>query len=206
MPKGSLILMLDLETTGNESVVLYPAPGVVKQNPDASEIVEVGLIMLDNPSLQEIGSFEVVIQPSAKGMKALMSKDVVRKMHETNGLLAELQAGNGVHPAVADAMISKWLDQFTEDSTHIPYGGSGVTHFDRQYINLYLPRLARRITYWALDVGAPRRIFEIKGGDTYSIDAKDHRSLQDTRVHSDELRFYAEAGDLASRYRDLATS
>lgn len=202
MPKGTLILVTDLETTGNEPVVLSGG----KLNPVPSEIVEVGIVMLDNPSLNEIGAFEILVRPSPIGMKRLLEKDVVRKMHETNGLLAELQAGLGVPPEVADEQINRWISQFSEETTHIPVAGSGVSHFDRQYINKYLPKFAKRLTYWHLDVGSVRRIFEIKGGETYSIDAKDHRALQDSRVHADELRFYAEAGDLASRYRDLSTS
>lgn len=188
MPATNLALILDTETTGNA--------------PD-SELIEVGMVMLDVPSLTELGEFTIVIEPSPEQFSAMMEKDVVRKMHEVNGLLADLLAHKGVSPDEADALINKWLDQFTTERTHIPYGGSGVSHFDRQYINRQLPRLARRITYWALDVGAVRRIFALQGASTHSIEAKTHRALDDAKVHAEELRFYAEAGRLADKYRDL---
>lgn len=105
---------------------------------------------------------------------------------------------------MADALIGKWLDQFSEDNTHIPYGGSGVSHFDRQYINRDLPRLGRRLTFWALDVGCVRRIFALQGASTASIDAKTHRALDDALVHADELRFYAKRGIMADRYEDVS--
>jgi oligoribonuclease (3'-5' exoribonuclease) len=188
VPNNNLILILDLETTGNE---------------DLDEIVEFGGVMLDSPSLNEIGSFSIVIQPSTAAFKRLMEKDVVRKMHETNGLLADLQAGKGVSVDVADDQIVHWIKQFTEDSSHVPYGGSGVSHFDRPYIKRFLPKLNKRITYWALDVGSSRRIAMLRGSQTASIEAKDHRALQDSRVHADELRFYAQRFEYADRYEDL---
>ena len=186
MPVNNLALILDTETTGNM--------------PD-SDLIEIGMVMLDVPSLQELGTYTIVIEPSPEQFSAMMAKDVVRQMHEKNGLIDDLVAGKGVHPNVADSLINKWLDGFTQERTHIPYGGSGVAHFDRQYITRQLPRLNRRITFWALDVGAVRRIFALQGASTASIDAKTHRALDDAQVHSAELRFYAEAGRLADEAR-----
>lgn len=191
MPASNLALILDTETTGNK--------------PD-SELIEIGMVMLDVPSLKQLGEFTIVIEPSPEQFSVMMQNDVVRKMHEVNGLLKDVADGMGVHPDVADSLINKWLDQFTEDRSHIPYGGSGVAHFDRQYITKQLPRLNRRITYWSLDVGAVRRIFALQGASTASIDAKTHRALDDAKVHAEELRFYAEAGQLADKYRDLRDS
>lgn len=188
MPASNLALILDTETTGNMA---------------ESELIEIGMVMLDVPSLVELGEFTIVIEPSPEQFSAMMAKDVVREMHEKNGLLDDLRAGKGVHPNVADSLINKWLDQFTTERTHIPYGGSGVAHFDRQYITKQLPRLNRRITYWALDVGSVRRIFALQGASTASIDAKTHRALDDAKVHAEELRYYAQAGQYADRYRDL---
>jgi oligoribonuclease (3'-5' exoribonuclease) len=179
---------LDTETTGNES---------------EDELIEIGLVMLDVPSLHQLGEFTVVVQPSKAGYERMMAKDVVREMHEKNGLLADVQGGYGVHPDVADAQIMRWLDQFAEPRSHIPYGGSGVAHFDRQYIAKFLPRLNKRITYWALDVGSVRRIFALQGASTASIEAKTHRALDDAKVHADELRFYAERGRKADAYDKL---
>ena len=188
MPQMSLALILDTETTGNRP---------------ESELIEIGMVMLDVPSLNELGRLSVVVKPSSAGLRALMEKDNVRKMHEDNGLLDDLRHGKGVTKVVADATINKWLDQYAEPRTHIPYGGSGVSHFDRQYINRDLPLLGQRLTYWALDVGACRRIFALQGASTHSIDAKTHRALDDALVHADELRFYAEAGRLADRMRGV---
>lgn len=189
MPASNLALILDTETTGNK--------------PD-SDLIEIGMVMLDVPSLRELGEFTIVIQPSAEQFADMKANPIVSKMHEINGLTADLEAGKGVTPVMADSLINKWLDQFIQERTHIPYGGSGVAHFDRQYITRQLPVLNRRITYWPLDVGAVRRIFALQGASTASIDAKTHRALDDARVHAEELRFYAEAGRLADQARQAA--
>lgn len=188
MPQSNLALMLDTETTGNQS---------------EDEMIEMGMVMVDVPSLNELGTFTVVIQPTPAAMQRLLQNQIVREMHEKNGLLADLQQGLGVHPDVADARINNWLNQFADERTHIPYGGSGVAHFDRQYIVKALPRLNKRITYWALDVGSVRRIFSLQGASTASIEAKTHRALDDAKVHTEELRFYAQRGTYADRYEDL---
>lgn len=186
MPKGSLILILDTETTGNEA---------------EDEIIEIGMVMLDSPSLNEIGSFSAVIKPSGNGLARLLNKPVVKAMHEKNGLLDDLPAG--LPAEIVDSQIIRWLGQYSEDTTHIPFGGSGVLHFDRQYIRKGLPRLDKRITYWALDVGVARRISAIRGYKTASIDAKDHRALQDARVHAEELRFYVDRFRRADEHEAL---
>lgn len=187
-PISNLALILDTETTGNR--------------PD-SELIEIGAVMLDVPSLEELGAFSIVIDPSPEQFSLMIHKDVVREMHEANGLLDDLVAGKGVSPREADRAINEWIDRFTTERAHIPYGGSGVSHFDRQYINRQLTRLSRRITYWALDVGSVRRIFSLVGADTASIEAKTHRALDDARVHAEEVRYYAQAGLYAGYYRDL---
>jgi oligoribonuclease len=189
VPQADLALILDIETTGNK---------------EESELIEIGLVMLAVPSLSELGRMSVIVDPSPEAFSDMMANDVVRKMHEVDGLTEDLLAHKGVSKETADATINRWLDQFTDSPrTHIPYGGSGVAHFDRKYIDRDLPRLGKRLTYWALDVGSARRIFALQGASTMSIEGKTHRALDDALVHADELRWYAEAGTLADKYRDL---
>lgn len=189
MPQTDIALILDIETTGNK---------------DESELIEIGLVMVAVPSLNELGRLTVLVEPSQESFNDMLANPVVSEMHAKTGLTEDLLAGKGVTPESADTFINQWLNQFTDSPrTHIPYGGSGVSHFDRKYIDRDLPRLGKRLTYWSLDVGAARRIFALQGASTMSIEGKTHRALDDALVHTDELRFYAEAGRLADRYRDL---
>lgn len=190
MPREDKIIFLDLETTG------------VDEKED--EIIEVGLVMLDatQPDFPEIGSFTHIIMPSDAAFMRMARKPVVRDMHKKNGLYQEVEA---LLPANymaysslrVDEEISAWIKEFVgNDSTQIPYGGSGVAHFDRRFIKKYLPRFDKMITHWALDVGVLRRSF-VKAGVTPADvvlesqgQEKDHRALQDARVHADEWRYY----------------
>lgn len=189
MPQTDIAVILDIETTGNK---------------DESELIEIGLVMVAVPSLNELGRLTVLVEPTQEAFNDMMLNPVVRAMHEKTNLVDDLVAGKGMTPEGADTYINNWLNQFTDSPrTHIPYGGSGVAHFDRKYIDRDLPKLGKRLTYWALDVGSVRRIFQLQGASTMSIEGKTHRALDDALVHTDELRFYAEAGRLADRYRDL---
>ena len=188
MPREDLILFLDLETTGSDE--------------DLDEIIEVGIVMLDAKTLEEIDSFTEVIAPNDNAYLRMEDEDVVRKMHEVNGL-AELirkdrrenmflKGANAV-----DLEITDWLRKHVgNDNTQIPYGGSGVAHFDRRFIKKYLPKFDKMITHWAHDVGTIRRSFVKAGLQTADNflektgQAKDHRALQDARVHADEFRLY----------------
>lgn len=181
-PREDLILMLDLETTGTSV--------------PEDEIIEVGLVLLSTDTgYPEIDAGEWVIVPSDEAFMRMMKNDVVRNMHESNGLLDDIHSGRGKHSHSridVEADIIRFLNKHTDgDTTHIPYGGSGVSHFDRRFIKHFLPYLDSRITHWAYDVGVMRRMF-IKAGAPYAAleGSKTHRALDDARVHADEFRWY----------------
>ena len=186
-PRTDLVLFLDLEATGNT---------------DLDEIVEVGLSMIETQGWTEVGSYSRTILPTSRGMARIMATPVVKDMHEKSGLLRDLAAMQDMADGVAhtdilssidivDRDIEQWLDAYLKgDKNHIPYGGSGVSHYDRKYITKYLPRLDKRITFWALDVGPIRRTARLAGRtDWPNQDDKAHRALADARFHADEFRF-----------------
>lgn len=195
-PREDLILFLDLETTGVD---------VPKD-----EIIEVGLSMVSTEAgYPEVGSFSRVIIPGDEAFLRMVNKPVVLEMHQKNGLFDEIVALKQKSEAVdndddakliwgstqggAQRDILQWLKQFVgDDTTNIPFGGSGVLHFDRRFIKHFMPRFDARITHWAYDVGVLRRTFMKAGVKYASIDAKTHRALDDARVHAEEWRYYQE--------------
>lgn len=179
-PRTDLILFLDTETTGVE----------VPQD----EIIEIGLSLVSTEAgYPEVDSFTSIIIPKDSAWERMMKNDVVRKMHQSNGLLDELTKPDNYVFSLSDVErdVIAWLDtHLNGDTTHIPYGGSGVLHFDRRFIDYFMPRFSKRLSHWAFDVGVMRRMF-IKAGAPYaSIDAKTHRALDDARVHAEEFRWY----------------
>ncbi len=175
-PRKDLIVFLDLETTGND---------------EADEIIEIGMVMLKAPDWQEIGSFSQVVYPNDSAWDRLIHNDVVYQMHQLNGLLLDATSDKAVVREKAEGRALAWLDGLTDGSTtHIPLGGSGVSHFDRPYLRREMPDLSKRFTYWAYDVGVVRRMYELTDGIGWpSQDGKTHRALDDARVHAEEFRY-----------------
>jgi oligoribonuclease (3'-5' exoribonuclease) len=180
MPRDDVILWVDLETTGNHS---------------EDEIVEIGLALTDS-ELNVIDTFSRVVKPSAWGFNRIESNEVVKAMHEASGLMDDLisatTAPNPFVMADIDLKIRSWLDNAAGKSKeHIPFAGSGVVHFDRKYIQRFLPRLNSRITFWAYDVGVMRRTWQLLGLQT-PVETKAHRALDDVYAAIDEYAFYCE--------------
>lgn len=174
--RKDFILVLDLETTGNDR--------------KEDEICEFGAVLL-NEKGDEVASINIPIRPSAYGMERLMANDVVREMHTTSGLLVDIQAENLPDVAAAEDIILDWLDNWTGTSTeHIPYGGSGVSHFDRDYLVRDMPNLMKRLSHWTYDVAVLRRVFQLADVPPFRMTGKTHRSIDDARVHAEELRQY----------------
>lgn len=176
-PREDFILFLDLETTGTDE--------------DKDNIIEVGCSLISTEEgYPEVSSFSAMSYPSDEAYGRMMNKQVVREMHEVNGLLEDLKAVNVRIDKVDEAVVA-WLDHNVKgDNSHVPLGGSGVTHFDRRFIKRYMPKLDARLTHWAYDVGVMRRMFMKAGAPYASMDAKTHRALDDARVHADEFRWY----------------
>lgn len=192
MPNKDFILFLDLETTGNKA----------GEDEDGywDEILEVGLVLIRADDLSEVERKSWIVRPSMNALNRLADNDVVWKMHQENGLYDDLRWGSSIEDV--DSSVEAFIKALVPGNDHIPYGGSGVAHFDRKYIAKWMPRLNKRITYWAYDVGNVRRINELAGGK-WLPDAKTHRALDDALYHVEELRHAVQLLDYAGRYQDL---
>jgi oligoribonuclease (3'-5' exoribonuclease) len=181
-PRSDVVLFLDLETTG--------------ANKHREEIVQVGAVVLRAPDWAETSHFEHVVLPSEEAYGRMVATPVVREMHEKTGLMErinELRASYPeiASPAVVDDLMINWINETCgTDTSHVPYGGSGVSHYDRPFIERQLPRFNRRITYWALDVAPVRRIALMAGRKDWPVMSEgNHDALADARFHAREFRF-----------------
>jgi oligoribonuclease len=169
------ILWVDLETTGSSEL--------------EDEIIEVGAILTDF-ELVVIGSTEAVCRPTQYGYDRLIQNDVVRKMHTDNGLLQELDRGRDLR--AVDEELFKFV------RLHVPKGrvilaGSGVSHFDRKFIDSQLWVTAELLTYPTLDIGVVRRFNQKCCGFELQQDgqpSKNHRAFADIMHHLNEARQY----------------
>lgn len=189
LPMPSYALWLDLETTGTDEGL--------------DPIIEVGVVLTHvTPLFPAIDSLNRVITPppaepdcecGSLVAHRLGLNPAVRRMHEANGLLAEIAAGRSYPIAEAEIDILKWLDALTAGA-RVVLAGSGVGHFDRRFLRAQMPGLDRRLVHYPLDVGVIRRFFRVAGVSTAPLsedESKTHRALDDVHAHIAEARKFA---------------
>lgn len=162
----------DLETTGSAL--------------ETNALIEVGAVITDM-ALNVMDSRSYVVHP---GTFVFEMNDVVRKMHTKNGLLSDIYNKQIALPKEAvDLELSEWIRAYN-GSNHMLFAGSGVMHFDRQYIRRDLPLTDARLTYFAIDVGVIRRTFELLlNVPGWPEDGKTHRALDDILFHIEEMKW-----------------
>lgn len=177
MPRDDLILFLDLEATGSG---------------DDEDIVEIGCSLLAAPDWNEVSYFSSLVHPDP--IKWDRMAEVVVQLHRTSGLYDDMEAKFESIPlasAVDDELIT-WLNLHVgkDRRSHIPLGGSGITHYDRKFLSRDFPRFNKRVTYYSIDVGSERRIWDYAGVPwSPSYESKTHRALDDARAHAEEFRW-----------------
>lgn len=171
------LLWLDLETTGSSV--------------DHDSIIEIGAV-LTTTDLTEMAEFSMVIDPSDEALGRMLRCAPVKAMHEANGLLAEVMEGTGNKPHDASKALLAWLEENGAKQGRTVLAGSGVAHFDRRFIDRYMPQVSRYLRYWVIDIGVIRRAHDMWVGTEVSTanDAKTHRSVDDVRCHLAEARAF----------------
>ena len=171
------LLWLDLETTGSD------------ESKDC--IIEVGAI-LTTEDLEPLAELDWVISPTDEALGRLLRNDVVRAMHEANGLLKFVLDGVGMKPHDAAKDLLRWLEDNGAKQGRVALAGSGVAHFDRRFLDRYMPQVTNYLRYWVIDVGVIRRAHGMWVGSEVSTanDAKTHRALDDARCHLAEARAF----------------
>ncbi len=176
MVLDNAILWIDLETTGSS---------------DEAEIIEFGAVLTDQSSeLKQLGEFTATIWHDRP-----YEAPIVSEMHQRSGLTSDLM--NPDYHTVPDLekAVLAWINDTVGFTTeHMPWGGSGVGHFDSKFIKRDMPYLSKRLTYWVYDVGVLRRMLRLAGVEPNSpsgdSNIKTHRALDDIRLHVQEARDY----------------
>ena len=177
-PLTDHLLWCDLETTGSDEKA-------------GDEIIEIGCVLTTH-DLKELGTFTCVVRPSPLALGRMMQNPVVKAMHEKNGLLDYvLTAAEDQRPHQVTRRLLDWLDAAGAPAKLV-LAGSGVGHFDRRFIERYMPQLAQRLRYWVIDIGVIRRAHQMWVGDVISCanDRKTHRALDDAKCHLEEAQAF----------------
>jgi len=147
---------------------------------------------------------DVVIKPPAEALASM--PEVVREMHTTSGLLAELPSGITV--AEAQDIVLGYVRAHVAEPKRVPLCGNSIAT-DRWFIARDMPELDAYLHYRMVDVSSikelarrwfPRAYFAspIKHGG--------HRALADIKESVQELRYYREAVFVPRPGPDSATA
>jgi oligoribonuclease len=167
-------------------------------------LVEIACIVTDGELNALDDGMDVLIKPPAEALDRM--QDVVREMHTTSGLLAELPAGMTL--AEAQDVVLSYIRQHVPESRKVPLCGNSIAT-DRAFLARDMPELDEFLHYRMVDVSSikelarrwfPRAYFaspEKHGG---------HRALADIRDSIRELRYYREAVFVPQPGPDTATA
>src|SRR6476620_9787170 len=158
---------------------------------EADALIEVAALVTDF-DLNVLGQgIDLIIKPPAEAIEQM--NDFVRTMHETSGLLAELD--HGITMAEAEQRVLAYIKEHCPDGSRPPLAGNTVAT-DRAFLSRDMPQLEAFLHYRIVDVSSikelsrrwfPRAYFQApaKRGN--------HRALADIQESIEELRYYRDA-------------
>jgi oligoribonuclease len=154
-------------------------------------LVEIACVVTDGELNALDDGIDVLIKPPAQALDDM--SDVVRDMHTSSGLLAELDGG--VTLSEAQDLVLSYIRQHVPESRKVPLCGNSIAT-DRTFLARDMTELDAFLHYRMVDVSSikelarrwfPRAYFaspEKHGG---------HRALADILESIRELRYYREA-------------
>jgi oligoribonuclease len=165
------IIFIDLETGGLD----------VEKQP----ILEVACIVTDG-DLQELCTFHAVAHYEDNVLDAM--ENWPKKQHMESGLIADIKSSVLTLDQIEQKLLDKIKVHVAPNSA--PLAGSSV-HFDRKFIEKYMPRLAKFAHYRNIDVSSIKELCKRWSPLAVpSMGYSDHRALQDIRASIKELAFY----------------
>lgn len=167
-------------------------------------LIEVAVLVTDS-QLNVLGDgVDVVIAPSPEALEGM--PDIVREMHTTSGLLAELPTGTTMELA-QDAVLG-YVKQWAPEARKAPLAGNSVGT-DRGFLARDMPLLEQHLHYRIVDVSSIKELARRWFPRVYfASPAKTggHRALADIRESIEELKYYREALFVAHPGPDTETA
>ena len=167
-------------------------------------LIEIACLVTDAELTLFDEGVDVIIKPPAEALAGM--PEVVREMHTTSGLLAELPSGITV--AEAQDIVLGYVRGHVTEPKKVPLCGNSIAT-DRWFIARDMPELDAYLHYRMVDVSSikelarrwyPRAYFAspLKHGG--------HRALADIKESVQELRYYREAVFVPRPGPDSATA
>jgi oligoribonuclease len=154
----------------------------------ADALIEVAALVTDF-DLNVLGDgVDVIIKPPAEALDQMI--EFVRSMHETSGLLAELE--NGVTLQEAEEQVMDYLRQHCPPDSRPPLAGNSVAT-DRGFVARDMSVLDAFLHYRIVDVSSIKELAKRWFPRAYfnaPTKRGNHRALADIQESIEELRYY----------------
>lgn len=154
-------------------------------------LVEIACIVTDRELNALDSGIDVLIKPPAQALDSMT--DVVRDMHTSSGLLAELDSG--ISLAEAQDLVLAYVRQHVPESRKVPLCGNSIAT-DRTFLARDMPELDTFLHYRMVDVSSIKELARRWYPRVYFASPEKHgghRALADIRESIRELRYYREA-------------
>lgn len=174
MKRQSNLIWIDAEMTG--------------LNPEIDVLLEVALVVTDDNLIPQDAGVSWVIHQSPEALASM--NDVVKALHTTSGLVAEVQKSVTTVADVEQALVDR-ISGYCGRSEGVLCGNS--VWQDKLFLKRFMPRVVDHLHYRILDVTAFKvAIARWYAGDPLSVFPKTnaHRALGDIYESIEELRYY----------------
>ena len=167
-------------------------------------LIEVAAVVTDS-ELNALGEgVDVVIRPPAAAVEGML--EVVRQMHTSSGLLAELDAGLSM--AEAETLVLDYIRAWVPEPRRAPLAGNSVGT-DRGFLSRDMPGLEAHLHYRVLDVSSIKELARRWYPRVYFNSPTKHgghRALADIRESIEELKYYRATMFVPAPGPDTATA
>ena len=153
-------------------------------------LVEIACIVTDGELTPLDDGIDIVIKPPAEALDGML--EVVRDMHTSSGLLAELAAGLTL--AEAQDLVLCYIRKHVPESRRVPLCGNSIAT-DRAFLARDMPELDAFLHYRMIDVSSVKELARRWYPRAYFASPEKHgghRALADISESIRELRYYRE--------------
>jgi oligoribonuclease len=167
-------------------------------------LIEVACLVTDAELNLLDAGVDVIIKPPAEALDQM--KDVVRDMHTTSGLLADLPGG--VSLGEATEIVLSYVKQYVAEPRKVPLCGNSIAT-DRWFLARDMPELDAHLHYRMIDVSSIKELSRRWFPRAYFASPSKHgghRALADITESVQELRYYREAVFVTQPGPDSATA
>ena len=158
-------------------------------------LIEIGVLVTDS-DLNILGEgVELVIKPGSEAPAGALENmnSYVRNMHESSGLLEDLEHGVSMHEA--QEAVLKYVKKYVPVAGKAQLGGNSVG-MDKRFLERDMPDLMKHLHYRVIDVSTIKELaarWYPAARHNAPVKTGNHRALGDIKASIDELKYYRRA-------------